>query len=91
MFFRLATVERFVSLRWATHGDHSRIFQDVAQPLENEPCRLLADSQITRKPHTKTPFLQLTSSHIAGSHLVSDIGLSSNIVPTFTENCLRHW
>src|ERR1700688_170936 len=36
------------------------------------------------------PFLQLASSHIAQSHLSRPIGLSSKIVPTLTENCLRH-
>src|SRR5580658_9898308 len=36
------------------------------------------------------PFLQLATSHIAQNHFLSGIGLSSKIVPTFTENCLRH-
>src|SRR5690349_7395836 len=35
------------------------------------------------------PFLALITSHIPTSHLSSGIGLSSMIVPTFTENCLR--
>src|SRR2546422_2559702 len=33
------------------------------------------------------PFLELASIHSAGSHLSSPIGLSSKIVPSFTENC----
>src|ERR1700681_62956 len=35
------------------------------------------------------PFLALITSHMPTSHLSSPIGLSSMIVPTFTENCLR--
>src|SRR2546427_12685770 len=33
------------------------------------------------------PFLLLASIHRAGSHLSSPMGLSSKIVPSFTENC----
>src|SRR5438128_12470013 len=33
------------------------------------------------------PFLLFASIHSAGSHLLSPIGLSSKIVPSFTENC----
>src|SRR5881628_1724060 len=33
------------------------------------------------------PFLELASIQRAGSHLSSPIGLSSKIVPSFTENC----
>src|SRR5213593_1186107 len=33
------------------------------------------------------PFLELASIHSAGSHLSSPMGLSSKIVPSFTENC----
>lgn len=36
------------------------------------------------------PFLQLVSIQIATSHLSSLIAESSKMVPTFTENCLRH-
>src|SRR2546428_13182327 len=33
------------------------------------------------------PFLELASIHTAGSHFSNPIGLSSKIVPSFTENC----
>src|SRR5438128_8254361 len=33
------------------------------------------------------PFLELTSDQSAGSHLSNPMGLSSKIVPSFTENC----
>src|SRR2546426_473746 len=33
------------------------------------------------------PFLELASIQSAGSHLSSPMGLSSKIVPSFTENC----
>src|SRR5438309_432133 len=33
------------------------------------------------------PFLELASIHRAGSHLSNAMGLSSKIVPSFTENC----
>src|SRR3989449_11434401 len=33
------------------------------------------------------PFLLFANIHSAGSHLSSPIGLSSKIVPSFTENC----
>src|SRR5437773_3795602 len=33
------------------------------------------------------PFLLLASIHRAGSHLSNPMGLSSKIVPSFTENC----
>src|SRR5947207_11565873 len=36
------------------------------------------------------PFLELASIHRAGSHLSSPMGLSSKIVPSFTENCRPH-
>src|SRR5207302_8970357 len=36
------------------------------------------------------PFLLLASIHSAGSHLSSPMGLSSKIVPSFTENCRPH-
>ena len=36
------------------------------------------------------PFLQLATIHIAGSHLSRPMGESSKMVPTLTENCLRH-
>src|SRR5271168_3751585 len=37
-----------------------------------------------------TPFLQFVSSHIAVSHLSRPMAESSKMVPTLTENCLRH-
>ena len=37
----------------------------------------------------KNPFLQFTIIHTAASHLSKPSGLSSKIVPTLTENCLR--
>src|SRR5207245_10764283 len=36
------------------------------------------------------PFLLLASIQRAGSHLSSPMGLSSKIVPSFTENCRPH-
>ena len=36
-----------------------------------------------------TPFLQLTSIQSAGSHFYSEIGESSKIVPTLTQNWRR--
>src|SRR5207237_9017137 len=36
------------------------------------------------------PFLLLASIHSAGSHLSNPMGLSSKIVPSFTENCRPH-
>src|ERR1035437_4721628 len=36
------------------------------------------------------PFLQLANNHVAVIHLSKPMGESSKIVPTFTENCLRH-
>src|SRR5439155_4520225 len=36
------------------------------------------------------PFLLLASIHSAGSHLSKPMGLSSKIVPSFTENCRPH-
>src|SRR5436190_20071801 len=36
------------------------------------------------------PFLLFASIHRAGSHLSNPMGLSSKIVPSFTENCRPH-
>src|SRR6266567_6035005 len=36
------------------------------------------------------PFLLFANIHSAGSHLSRPIGLSSKIVPSFTENCRPH-
>src|SRR2546430_15693840 len=36
------------------------------------------------------PFLLLASIQSAGSHLSNPMGLSSKIVPSFTENCRPH-
>src|SRR2546422_4583253 len=36
------------------------------------------------------PFLLFANIHSAGSHLSSPLGLSSKIVPSFTENCRPH-
>src|ERR1035437_4383477 len=68
---RLPTVERFVGFYRPSHGNHGGIFQYVSEPLQNEPCSLLADSQITRnligtdavlavdqQPHCGEPFGQ---------------------------------
>lgn len=40
--------------------------------------------------HELMPFFALAMHHTATNHLSRPSGLSSKIVPTFVENCLRH-
>ena len=56
--------------------------------MQHEPSGLLSYANgAAYSRRTLIPFLQLTSIQRAASHLSSEIGESSKMVPTLTENC----
>jgi hypothetical protein len=86
---RLAADERFVHFDGTRQHVKRAGLQDVANPVEKKPCSPLRDAEGRPISWLLTPFFASVMIHIATSHLSRPSGLSSKIVPTLTENCLR--
>jgi hypothetical protein len=79
------THKGFVNLDFARELANGIVPQRHADSMEHEPRSLLVTPRARASSQEEIPFLALQIIQKAGSHLSRPRGLSSKIVPTFTE------
>ena len=86
----LTADERLVHFHQPGERSNTQMLQDEPQSLQHEPCGLLGNAKIPVDLVAGYAILAVHEQPEVGSHLHRDSGESSKIVPTLTENCLRH-